>query len=306
MRSRNTAALTLAFAGALLLAALQPARAQTASPAPLIVRHALAQEQHAKVLTFEQVVLRLLLDKTVATHGPYQLQATEVVSQNRAFLQLAAGDLDLLSSMTSKEREAQGLPVRVCLYRGLLGVRLPIALSQRREQFESVSQLSQALALHIGQVADWPDTKVLNDNGWKVERLPRLNTFPEMLKRERIDLFALGAIEVFPIVDGLPGLSVLEQWAIAYPSAYYFFVSPQQPALAERLRRGWDMVLADGSFDALFEQWMGPQLARARLNERRWLILKNPELPATAPLSDPRLWHPLVRSRLINAASPSP
>jgi hypothetical protein len=299
MRRRNTASLTLALAGALLLAALQPARAQASSPAPLIVRHALAQEQHAKVLTFEQVVLRLLLDKTVATHGPYQLQATEVVSQNRAFLQLAAGELDLLSSMTSKEREAQGLPVRVCLYRGLLGVRLPIALSQRREQFESVSQLSQALALRIGQVADWPDTKVLTDNGWKVERLPRLNTFPEMLKRERIDLFALGAIEVFPIVDGLPGLSVLEQWAIAYPSAYYFFVSPQQPALAERLRRGWDIVLADGSFEALFEQWVGPQLARARLGERRWLILKNPELPATVPLSDARLWHPLLRSRLL-------
>ncbi len=299
----------LAWAGALLLVSLKLAHAQgpanPAQPAPLIVRHALAQEQQAKVLTFEQVVLRLLLDKTVPSHGPYQLQATEVVSQNRAFLQLAAGELDLLSSMTSKERETQGLPIRVCLYRGLLGVRLPIALTQHRDKFEAINQLPQALALRIGQVADWPDTKVLAYNGWKVERLPRLSNFPEMLKRERIDLFALGAIEVYPIVDTMPGLSVLEQWAIAYPSAFYFFVSPHHPALAERLRRAWDIVLADGSYEALFEHWMGPQLARARLSERRWLILKNPDLPATAPLQDARLWHPLVRSRLINAASPS-
>ncbi|MEJ6006007.1 hypothetical protein WG899_10655 [Paucibacter sp. AS339] len=292
----------------LLLGAPNCAQAQVPSTQapPLLVRHALAQEQNAKVLTYEQAVLRLLLDKTVASHGPYLLQATEVVSQNRAFLQLAAGELDLLSSMSSRERETQGLPIRVCLYRGLLGVRLPIALNQRREQLESVNTLQQALALRIGQVADWPDTKVLSDNGWKVERLPRLSTFPEMLKRERIDLFALGAIEVYPIIDTMPGLSVLDQWLIAYPAVFYFFVNPKQAALAERLRRGWDIVLADGSFEALFEHWVGPQLARARLNERRWLILKNPELPPATPLGDARLWHPLVRNRVLAGNSPAP
>ncbi|MDC8774241.1 type 2 periplasmic-binding domain-containing protein [Roseateles albus] len=268
----------------------------------LVIRHALAQEQNAKVLTYEQAVLKLLLDKTIPTHGPYRLQPSEVVSQSRAFLQLAAGELELLSSMTSQAREAQGIPVRVCLYRGLLGVRLPIALSSRREQMEAISSPSQAQALSIGQVADWPDAKILSANGWKVERMAKLAPFPEMLKRERIDLFALGAIEVFPIVDALPGLTVLDQWLIAYPSAFYFFVSPQSPALAERLRKGWELVLADGSFEALFDHWVGPQLLRAQLAERRWLILRNPDLPPATPLGDARLWHPLVRSRLLDAA----
>ncbi|WP_263534354.1 transporter substrate-binding domain-containing protein [Paucibacter sp. TC2R-5] len=268
----------------------------------MVIRHALAQEQNAKVLTYEQAVLKLLLDKTIPSHGPYRLQPSEVVSQSRAFLQLAAGELELLSSMTSQAREAQGIPVRVCLYRGLLGVRLPVALSSRREQMEAISSPSQAQALSIGQVADWPDAKILSANGWKVERMAKLAPFPEMLKRERIDLFALGAIEVFPIVDALPGLTVLDQWLIAYPSAFYFFVSPQSPALAERLRKGWELVLADGSFEALFDHWVGPQLLRAKLAERRWLILRNPDLPPATPLGDARLWHPLVRSRLLDAA----
>ncbi|MCV2356797.1 transporter substrate-binding domain-containing protein [Paucibacter sp. B2R-40] len=269
-----------------------------------LIRHALSQEQNAKVLTYEQAVLKLLLDKTIPTYGPYRLQPSEVVSQNRAFLQLSAGELEVLSSMTSQAREAQAIPVRVCLYRGLMGVRLPIALISKREQLEAISSASQAQALSVGQVADWPDAKILSANGWKVERMAKLSPFAEMLKRERIDLFALGAVEVFPIIDAMPGLTVLDQWLIAYPSAFYFFVSPQSPALAERLRKGWELVLADGSFEALFEHWVDPQLLRAKLAERRWLILSNPDLPAATPLGDARLWHPLVRSRLQGKGPP--
>nr|WP_295081386.1 hypothetical protein [uncultured Roseateles sp.] len=279
-----------------LLAGTWAARAESA---PMLIRHALGQEQQAKVITYEQAVLRLLLDKTVPSHGPYQLQPSPVVSQSRAFLQLASAELDVVSSMSTVARESQGIPIRVCLYRGLLGVRLPISLSSRSEQFESVSNLAQAQAFKLAQVADWPDTQILQANGWQVERLPRLSTFPEMLKRERIDLFALGAIEVFPIVDALPELTVLTQWLIAYPSVYYFFVNPKKPELAQRLRQGWALVLADGSFAALFEQWVGPQLSRAKLAERRWLVLRNPELPPATPVQDSRLWHPLVRSRLL-------
>lgn len=272
-----------------------------AAPPPdaLRIRHALSQEQNAKVLSYEQTVLRLLLDKTQASHGPYQLEAAPPLSQNRASLELASGGLDLLSSMSSVQREQGALPLRVCLYRGLLGVRLPIALASRRRALEDIVDLEQARRLRLGQVADWPDTRILAANGCSVERLSRLSVFPEMLRRERIDLFALGATEVYPIVDALPGLAVLESWLLAYPSAYYFFVSPHRPELAQRLQQGWELALADGSFEALFEQWVSPQLKRARLAERRWLRLRNPDLPSLTPLGEAKLWHPLVRSRLL-------
>ena len=268
---------------------------------PLVVRHALSQGQNAKVLSYEQVVLQLLLDKTVPSHGPYQLEASEVVSQNRAFLQIQSGEIDLISAMTSAARERQSLPVRVCLYRGLMGVRLPIALHSRVAELEAISSTAQAQALRTGQVADWPDTQILAAAGWRLERLPRLATFAEMLRRRRVDLFALGATEVYPIVDAQPDLRVLERWLIAYPAAFYFFVSPQKPVLAERLRKGWDLVLSDGSFLALFERTVGTQLTRARLAERLWLRVPNPDLPNETPLLDTRLWHPLVRSRLHQA-----
>lgn len=284
-----------------LTAAAPPARAATPE-----IRYMLSQQQSAKVITYERAVLDLLLEKTVASHGPYRLQASQAMTQSRTFRRLADGELDLTTSMTSSAREAAAIPVRVCLYRGLLGVRLPIAASARRGGLDSVEQVAQLRTLNLGQVADWPDTAVLQGNGMRVLGLNRLEIFPEMLRRERIDLFALGAIEAYPIVDALAGVAVLEHWLIAYPSAFYFFVSPAKPELAQRLRKGWELALADGSFEALFEQWAGAQLQRARLSERRWMVLRNPDLPQATPLQDERLWHPLVRSRLFNATPVRP
>lgn len=268
-----------------------------AAEPPLLVRHSLVQLPR-EAPNYELAALRLLLDKTEASHGPYRLAFAPPMTQSRAFLQLASGELDVASSITTTEHEAQALALRVCLYRGLLGIRLPIALTRRRAELQGITTLEQARRLRLAQVESWPDTQILKANGWPAQGITRRDSFPALLERERIDLFALGATEVYPIIDALPGLSVLDGWLIAYAAPSYLFVSPRQPALAARLRRGWELVLADGSFIALFEQWLGPQLQRAALNERRWLKLRNPGLPADTPLRDDRLWHPLVAARL--------
>lgn len=270
--------------------------APAAGPGPLI-RHSLVQLPQGAP-NYELAVLQLLLERTRASHGPYRLAFAPLMSQSRALLQLAGDELDVATSITTAQHESRALAVRVCLYRGLLGIRLPIALARRRAELERVASLDEARRLRLAQVESWPDTQILKANGWPVQAITRRDSFPELLVRERIDLFALGAIEVYPLVDALPALAVLGGWLIAYVAPSYFFVSPRRPELAERLRRGWDLALADGSFAALFEQWLGPQLQRAALPERRWLKLRNPGLPADTPLQDERLWHPLVSARL--------
>jgi len=262
-----------------------------------LIRHSLVQlPQNAP--NYELAVLQLLLEKTRAGHGPYRLAFAPPMSQSRAFLQLSTGEVDVASSITTTEHEAQAIPLRVCLYRGLIGIRLPIALARRRAELQRITSLDQARRLRMAQVESWPDTQILRANGWPVQAIARRDSFAVLLERERIDLFALAAIEVYPIVDPLPKLTVLGNWLIAYVAPSYFFVSPEQPELAARLQRGWELVLADGSFVALFEQWLGPQLERAALHERRWLKLRNLALPEATPLREDRLWHPLVSSRL--------
>lgn len=281
----------------LAVAGLLPATGLAAASGGMLIRHALV-DLPPGAPNYELALLRLLLDKTLHSHGPYRLSPAPVMSQGRAQLELAAGEVDVASSITTTERESGALPVRVCIYRGLQGVRLPIGLTRRRQDLQAIANLAQARQLRLAQVEGWPDTRILKANGLNVQAILRRDSYPALLERERIDLFAMSAIEVYPLVDPLPGISVIDGWLMAYPVASYFFVNPRVPALAERLHRGWDVALADGSFVAHFDHLLGPQLQRSGLQERRWLMLNNPDLPAATPLRDERLWHPLVGARL--------
>lgn len=279
------------------LGALPNLGAASPETGPSLIRHSLVQLPE-NAPNYELAVLRLLLDKTMASHGAYRLVHAPPMTQSRAFLELSSGALEVASSITTTERESQALALRICLYRGLLGIRLPIGLTRRCTELQAVTTLEQARRLRLAQVESWPDLQILRANGWNAQGIARRDSFPLLLERERIDLFALAAVEVYPIVDAQPGLSVLDGWLIAYPAASYFFVSPRHPMLAERLRQGWELALTDGSFVELFEQWLGRHLQRAGLEARRWLKLNNPDLPADTPLRDARLWHPLVGARL--------
>jgi hypothetical protein len=267
----------------------------------LRVRHELPLEDDGS-MSYSLAVLNLLLGKTEASHGPYQLETMpprDNLTQSRQMLDLRIGTLDVMATMTSKAREADGIPVHTCMRRGLNGLRLPIALASRRRELEAVRDVEVARRLRIGQVAHWPDAAVLKSNGWNMLPIPRLRVFEGMLQRERFDLFALAADEAYGIVNALPGLVVLSDWLIAYPSTYSFIVNHARPELAERLRQGWRIVQADGSFEALHEKFNGAELAQARLASRHWFHLSNPDLPLAALRQDGRLWHPLVRQRVI-------
>jgi hypothetical protein len=248
------------------------------------------------------LVLRLLMEKTIASHGPYRFEALpprDSITQSRTLLELRAGSLDVVASMNSLAREADGIQVRGCLRRGLNGLRLPVCLASRQAELEGIKDLAQAKKLRVAQVSHWPDATVLESNAWPVQRIQRLGVFDAMLGLGRFDVFLLASDEAFGIVQALPKLAVLKQWLVAYPSTFAFMVSHARPELAERLRQGWKLVQADGSFEALHDKAVGWQVRQAHLAERRWLILNNPDQPPQALQQDAKLWHPLVRQRLI-------
>lgn len=248
------------------------------------------------------LVLRLLMDKTLTSHGPYQFEALpprDSITQSRSLLELRAGGLDVMASMNSLAREADGIQVRGCLRRGLNGLRLPVCLASRQAEFEGIKDMAQARQLSVGQVSHWPDAAVLERNAWPVQRIQRLGVFDAMLAMRRFDVFLLASDEAFGIVQALPKLVVLKQWLVAYPSTYAFMVNHARPELAERLRHGWKLTQADGSFEALHDKAVGWQVRQAHLAERRWLMLNNPDQPPQALQQDAKLWHPLVRQRLI-------
>jgi hypothetical protein len=245
-------------------------------------------------------VLMLALEKSREKFGPYAIEpaATANWTQNRAFHELESGaQLDVLASMTNVKREQQGLPVRYCLYKGLLGIRIGMGTKDVMSRFEGITRRDELDRIRIGQVFDWPDFAIQKAAGLNMVQLSDMPSSYQRLRMGSFDLFPLGMVEVEPIARG-HGFTLIKNWAIAYPTAYYFFVSKARPELAARLEYGFEQALKDGSFDALFNREIGPLIERIGLGKRTLFRIPNPQLPKETPLARRERWHPLIAATL--------
>lgn len=266
---------------------------------PLIVRHNFFLDQNSETLNYKGEVLALILEKSKAKYGPYVMKknAQQNWSQSQSYKQLELGNLDLMSSMTSFAREQSGLPVRYCLYKGLLGVRIGMGTPTAVAALEGIQTREALNQVKLGQVFDWPDYAIQTEAGLHVVRLTSVASSIERLKMGTFQLLPLGIVEVAPIARQYD-LATVSSWAIVYPTAYYFFVSKKRPELAQRLEYGFEQAIKDRSFDQLFAKRIGPLIAEADLDKRKLFPIRNPYLPKATPLARKELWHPLVSSIL--------
>ena len=227
-------------------------------------------------------------------HSSYELKPHPVfMLQVRALRELEQGSgLDVVWTMTSREREQALLPIRIPIDRGLLGWRLLLVRPAMTARFAEVTSLDRLRALRCGQGADWPDTAILRGAGLAVDESARYGDLFQKLAAGRIDYFPRSVLEISGELENhrAEGFVIEPTLALHYPAAMYFFVNRQRPGLAAEIRRGLEIALLDGSFEALFTQNFGADLKRARLDKRRVLEIGNPLLPPETPLADGRLW----------------
>ena len=237
-------------------------------------------------------LLKLALSKTDASielrpHAVFMLQVRAMREVERQ------SGLDIVWTMTSREREQALLPIRIPIDRGLLGWRLLLVQPAREPDFARVHSLDGLKALRGGQGADWPDTTILRSAGLAIDESARYGDLFQKLAAGRIDYFPRSVQEIWGELDSHPdqGFVIEPTLALHYPTAMYFFVSRQRPELAAEIRKGLDIALRDGSFEALFQKNFGDVLKRSRLGERQVFELRNPLLPPETPLRDARLWY---------------
>lgn len=75
------------------------------------------------------------------------------------------GKIDVLWSMTTQEREAQLLPIRIPIDKGLLGWRIPLLRANRANLLAGATTLAGLHLWSAGQGHDWPDAEILKSNG---------------------------------------------------------------------------------------------------------------------------------------------
>lgn len=241
-------------------------------------------------------VLQLALDKTSKEYGPARaVQGERPMTTARIIAELEKGELlDIATSPASSELEMRLEPVPICIRKGILGIRLFLIDRARQAEFSAIKDLATLKQRKPGQGQDWLDTQVLRGNGFDVVTGASYEGLFGMLLMGRFDFFPRGLYEPFVEVQQrsqqMPRLAVEESLALYYPYPDYFWVRKGNKALAERVRKGLDAAIADGSFEKLFQSEYADSIRRARLDQRRIFHLPNPAYGRLPHEGDPKYW----------------
>ena len=268
------------------------------SSAPLWAEDSLSYPRHSRGAEPETYVIELL--QLALDHGTrnYHLQATnEPMNQARAQLSLEhnQAEIQVMWAMTTREREERLLPVRIPIYKGLIGWRVNLLQASQPDLLSHARTLNDLKSIRFGQRHDWPDTALLRANGLQVITSPSYEGLFGMLAAGRFEAFPREVVTAWQeqarAVQNGQALVVDDHVLLHYPSAFYFFTSKQRPELAEEIRLGLEASIADGSFEALFQRHHGATLQKVKFAQRRIIELQNPDLPAATPFARKELWY---------------
>ena len=206
--------------------------------------------------TYFPKLLALVLDKTAATHGPYEISYfRNNFTSARIISELKFGrSINVLWTSPDEDRERELLPIRVSLLQGLNSYRIFLIRQKGREKFKAIQSLDELRRFRAGSVSNWPDTKVMQDSDLPVVTSAHYDLLFTMLAGKRFDYFPRGLYEIWDEqqVHADKDLVIEESLMFYYPAPIYFFVNPRDKKLAERIERGLQLAIEDGSYHELF------------------------------------------------------
>lgn len=225
--------------------------------------------------------------KLVVTKEPY--------SQVKIMEEVNIGKLEAFWNSSNADKEERFTPIRIPLYKGLLGNRIFIIHKDNQSKFDNVKTLEDLKKITIGQGKTWADTSILESNGLTVVKANKYESLFLMLDGGRFDAFSRGVHEPFGELANHPNLkdlTVEKNLMLVYRMPFYLFVGKDNKALAKDLENGLNAAIADGTFNEVFfaDPSVQDVLAKANMKNRRAFYLDNPTLHKDTPLNRAELW----------------
>ncbi|MBP7580074.1 MAG: hypothetical protein KA757_03565 [Vogesella sp.] len=259
---------------------------------PVLINYPILPAKGDPQLHYMLSLLKLACNKAAANcllrPGPAMVQGRAIQE-----LQRKQSRIDVMWTMTSHDRERLLLPIRIPLDKGLIGWRIALVPPGKGHLLADVNSLKALARFTAGQEHDWPDTAILQAAGLPVVSTPDYEPLFSMLAKHRFDYFPRSVIEILDEQQTHAGLQLeIDPYLLLhYPTAFYFFVTPNRPKLAQMIRQGLEQAVSDGSFDTLFQQYHGDKLRALKLDKRQIIRLANPLLPPETPLTQKNLWY---------------
>lgn len=235
-------------------------------------------------------VLRLAIEQNPALELSILLTNIEYQysTESNPISLLNRGVIDIFWDGTSIARKQEYEPVRIPLFKGLLGYH--VFLTHKDNILNSnnfrESRLKQLVAC---QGEAWPDTEILKHNGYTFATAGRFIQLIRLTDKKRCDYFPRAIFEgvnkIEWVADKFPDLRLVDNVMLSHRFPIYLFVRKSDEALARDLEQGLQTAINNGRYSQLFEQndalkYLYPL---AQWSEKAIFYLDNPTLPESAP-----------------------
>lgn len=213
--------------------------------------------------------------------------------RGRDFLMMEQKDgIDIMWGSAREDREARFLPIRIPIFKGLIGWRIPLVMKNNIELFKNTSSLESMILFRPGQHFRWTDTKILKDNGVNVFEANNHGSLMDMLISNKFDYYPRAVIEIEHEFEAnkCKGVVIDSHIVIVYPTAFYFYVHKENTALANNLILGLEKMIASGEMDKLFSRHFSPIIKQLEIHKREVIYLQNNYVPELTPFTRKELW----------------
>lgn len=236
---------------------------------------------------YADALLKLALDLSEDKFGSYEIiQHPQQTVIRRHLLELEkGGDLSVATSMPTPEWLNKARIVQFPIMKGMASYRMFFAHKKNLAMFNEIDNLDALKAFKVGQGPGWSTGKILEDNGFKVVYGGPYETLLPMLSADRFQLLMRGVYEIVPELGKYEStkseLGIVESFAVYTYLPMYFFVSKNQPLLAERLEYGLKRVHATGQLDTLFNHFFSETLDLLNVDQRKIFYLPNTNIDSS-------------------------
>lgn len=227
-------------------------------------------------------LLKASLEATKKEFGPYILKPVYRFNNKRA------QEPDYISSLTnfiyessiSMDREDKLLSVKIPTAKGIFGYRIFLIDKINQPIFDKIKTVEDLKKISFGQNDSWLDYKILQSNGFNVVSGNNYDGLFAMLANGRFQAFPRGINEAFKEVEqrkkDFPNIVVEKNICIYYPLPRYFYTAKKNKLLAERVTKGMQSIISDGTFDKIWTQYNYPSVKLSNLATRRIFYTDNP------------------------------
>jgi len=243
-------------------------------------------------------ILQTALERTTPKWGPYRMVPSGFMTERRQAFELknATGKLTVMYLSTTPDFEKSLIPIRIPVDKGLGGYCVFLIRGDEQLRYKGVRTIEDLRHFTFGLGLGWIDVGILRAAGFKVVTGSSYDGLFEMLANKRFDILLRAATEVLDEYDkrrkSLPALRIEDDIIFYYPLPMYFWFPKTSGGrrLAARAEEGMRMMIADGTYDRIFDKYQRRKIERLRLKERRIFRIDNPFLGPETPFSDKKLW----------------